>query len=81
MKKITLLAIAVVAISLASCKKERECECTTTSTAGSSSSTGTYTVKYAKISKGDAKTVCTKTSNVSTNTAGSSSYITDCKIK
>jgi len=81
MKKITLLAVALVAISFASCKKERECECTTTSTSGSTTGTSTYTVKYAKISKGDAKTVCSKTSHVSTNTAGSSSFITDCKIK
>lgn len=83
MKKITLLAVACVAISLASCKKDRDCECTSTYvSANGTTTTGTaQTTTYKKISKGDAKTQCSKTVYSSTNSGGTTTSTNDCKLK
>lgn len=77
-----MLAVAALAISFASCKKERTCECTVTSTNGSNTSTSTYTTKYEKVSGGDAKHMCQKTSQTTTPSSGNaSSWTEDCKLK
>ena len=83
MKKITLLAVACVAISLASCKKDRDCECTSTNTYSNGTSTtspaSTTTIK--KVSKGEAKTLCSKRVAVYTDASGTDTYTDDCKLK
>lgn len=82
MKKITILAVALVAISFASCKKERTCECTSTSTSGSTTTTTTQTIKFEKVSSGDAKAMCQKTTRVTTPSSGTANTdVDDCKLK
>lgn len=82
MKKITILAVALVAISFASCKKERTCDCTITSTSGSTTSTTSQTVKFEKVSGGDAKQMCQKRTKVQTPSSGTASTdVYDCKLK
>ncbi len=80
MKKISILAVAALALSFASCKKDRTCECTSTdSTPGSKATTRKIT--YTKVSKGDAKVACQKTSYSSTNVGGTYTSTEDCKLK
>lgn len=77
MKKI-LLPIAVLSmIVLSSCKKDRTCECTYSD----GSSVHTSSTVYKKIKKSEAKDICQKETVVTTDSNGSDTYISDCKLK
>jgi hypothetical protein len=83
MKKI-LLTAAVAGLMMASCKKDRDCVCTTTYTDknGAVTTFPEQTVTIKKVNKGDAKTLCSKTTDVSVDEAGrTTTRVDDCKIK
>ena len=78
------MAACVGLISLTSCKKDHVCECTSTYT----NSNGTVTtnpvdnVTYKDVKKGDAKTLCQKsTSTYVNNSGGTTTSVNDCKLK
>lgn len=84
MKKITFIFACLVIISFSSCKKDRVCECTNTNT----NSSGTVTTDlnqnttYKDVKKHDAKSLCQKSSTVYVNSSGgTSTYVSDCKLK
>lgn len=85
MKKIILLAAVFTAASFASCKKNRTCECTYTNSGSTTVTSHTSSTVYTKVKKADAKYMCTKDTEMSSNTNGnlttSSTYVSDCKLK
>jgi len=84
MKKIILLAIAFVAFSISSCKKDFVCECTTTYTSSSGNVTTDTddNVTYRDVKKGEAKSLCQKSTYVSVSpSGGTSTTVSDCKLK
>lgn len=84
MKKITFIAIAIVAFSMSSCKKDFVCECTTTYTSSSGNVTTNTNdnVTYRDVKKGEAKSLCQKSTIVNVNSnGGTSTTVNDCKLK
>lgn len=85
MKKIILLASVITVASFASCKKNRTCECTYTNSGTTTVTSHTSSEVYTKIKKSDAKYLCTKDTETSTYTSGSttssSTSVADCKLK
>ncbi|MCC6370861.1 MAG: hypothetical protein IT236_07650 [Bacteroidia bacterium] len=84
MKKITMLAACLIMLGASSCKKDRDCVCTTTNTSTSGAVT-TYpeqTTTLTKIKKGDAKSLCQKSTNVNVDSNNkTSTTVNDCKLK
>lgn len=84
MKKFTLLAALAIALCAASCKKDRVCECTTTTTFpdGTVHTDPNDNTTYKEIKKGEAKTLCQRTTHVSVDEDGATStVVSDCKLK
>jgi hypothetical protein len=85
MKKIILLAAVVATASFASCKKDRTCECTYTNSGSTTMTSHTSSTVLTKVKKSDAKYLCTKDNEMTSNTSGStttsSTYVSDCKLK
>lgn len=84
MKKFTLMAVAVFALGLTSCKKDFVCECTNTytSSGGTTTTDPAANVTYRDVKKGEAKSLCQKTTVVNVGAGGgTSTEVNDCKLK
>lgn len=85
MKKIILLASVITVASFASCKKSRTCECTYTESGTTNTVSHTSSTMYTKMKKSDAKYMCTKDTEMKTDTDANGSTtttsVTDCKLK
>jgi hypothetical protein len=84
MKKILIVTACLGLISLSSCKKDRVCECTNTYTNsnGNVTTDPVANVTYKDVKKGDAKTICQKSTSTYVNqSGGTSTSVNDCKLK
>jgi hypothetical protein len=84
MKQKLLLVMCLGILSLTSCKKDRVCECTTTTTdsSGDVTTDPADNSTYKEIKKGDAKSLCQKTTEVNVSSSGDTyTSVSDCKLK
>lgn len=84
MKKILVAMACLGMVAFTSCKKDRVCECTNTNTSSSGNVTTDLNVNtsYTDIKKSDAKSICQKSTSVHVNSSGgTSTYVSDCKLK
>ena len=82
MKKIAILTILGAGVAFTACKKDKTCECTQTTTSGAVSVTDPAVTHEIKgIKGGEAKSMCQKSTVVSTSGTNTTTWVDDCKLK